>query len=208
MKEDVANNKYRMFASEQSYQLWAENPSDNADLELFNFVRPSDYKLSLTIDSSNRFIRYGDTTNLGARIQYHWSISNDEGESSDNLTVTYTVTNSNSGTSTSFTRWYNRSDADPDFSIYEYLEAGTNTITIEARGTTTGARNSVTFNIIMLQLNLTSGFKFYEKYSVNTPIQIPYVFERNNTEGSAKIYFKIDEGGADKEFSKDVVKGG
>ena len=48
MKEDPVNNKYRMFSSEEAYALWKENPTDNQDLELFSFVRPSDYKLELT----------------------------------------------------------------------------------------------------------------------------------------------------------------
>lgn len=108
MKEDIDNNLYRMFSSEDAYQLWLENPSDYADLELFNFARPSDYKLDITINSSNRFVRYGDSSNLGTRIQYTWSIRNDEGESADGLSATYTISNESSGKSTTFTRWYNK----------------------------------------------------------------------------------------------------
>jgi hypothetical protein len=48
--------------------MWLENPSDNADLELFNFVRPSDYKLNITINSSNKFVRFGDSSNTDTRI--------------------------------------------------------------------------------------------------------------------------------------------
>jgi hypothetical protein len=118
MYEDVANNRYRMFSSEEAYAFWKENPSDNSDLELFNFVRPSDYKLELTATDANgfnnKYIRYGDSNNTAARIAFHWSIYNDEGESSDTLSATYTITNTANGTSTSFTRWYNRSDLDPN----------------------------------------------------------------------------------------------
>lgn len=210
--EDKANNKYRMFSSEDAYMIWKENPTDNIDLELFNFVRPSDYKLDLTAINSdgfnNKFVRYGDADSQGARIAFQWDIYNDEGQSSDSLSVTYTITNSSSGTSTSFTRWYNRSDANPDFSIYQYLQPGENTITIEGRGTTTGARNTKTFTISLLQINLTSTFDFCAKYSPNTPIQIQYVFDRNNNNGTAKIYFKIDDGGANKSNTKDVVQNG
>lgn len=212
MYEDKANNKYRMFSSEDAYAMWKENPTDNQDLELFNFVRPSDYKLDLTAADSNgfnnKYIRYGDSENTGARISYQWSIYNDEGEASDSLSATYTITNTSSGSSTTFTRWYNKSDANPNFSIYEYLQPGENVVTIEARGTTTGARNTKTFTIVLLQINITSTFKFYEKFSSYAPIQVPYVFERNNTSGTAKIYFKIDNGGEGKEFTKDVVQDG
>ena len=212
MFEDKSNNKYRMFSSEDAYAIWKENPTDNQDLELFNFVRPSDYKLELTAINSdgfnNKFVRYGDTTSTGTRIAFSWNIYNDEGDSSDSLSVTYTIVNQSTGASTTFTRWYNKSDANPDFSIYDYLQPGENVVTIEGKGSTTGARNTKTFTIVLLQINLTSTFKFYEKVYSNTPIQIPYVFERNNTTGTAKIYFKIDGGGIGKEYSRDIVQNG
>jgi hypothetical protein len=101
MEEDPANNKYRMFSSREACALWHENPTDNKDLELFNFVRPSDYKLELTAINgdgfNSKFIRYGDSTSTGARIAFAWSIYNDEGESSDSLSVTYTIANSQTG---------------------------------------------------------------------------------------------------------------
>lgn len=212
MYEDTSNNKYRMFSSQDAYAIWKENPTDNQYLELFNFVRPSDYKLELTATNSdgfnNKYIRYGDTASTAARIAFSWNIYNDEGDSSDSLSVTYTVANTSSGASTTFTRWYNRSDANPDFSIYDLLQPGENTITIEGKGTTTGARNTKSFKIILLQINLTSTFKFYEKQFSNSPIQIPYVFERNDISGTAKIYFRIDNGGTGKEYTRDVVQDG
>jgi hypothetical protein len=86
MKEDKQNGKYRMFSSEYAYQMWLENPSDNSNLELFNFVRPSEYKLIFTgLNNANKYIRYGDSESLDARIQYSWSISNDDGLSSESL---------------------------------------------------------------------------------------------------------------------------
>ena len=212
MFEDTANNKYRMFSSEDAYAMWKENPTDNQDLELFNFVRPSDYKLELVATNSdgfnNKFIRYGDSNSTSAVIAFSWNIFNDEGDASDSMSATYTITNEATGSSTTFTRWYNRSDANPNFSIYEYLQPGENTVTIQCKGTTTGARNTKTFTIVLLQIGLTSTFKFYDKFSANDPIQIPYVFERNNTSGTAKIHFVIDEGGEGKEYSRDVVQDG
>ena len=213
MFEDRANNRYRMFSSEDAYAAWRENPMDNQDLELFNFVRPSDYKLELTAINSdgfnNKFVRYGDSSSTSTRIAFRWNIYNDEGDSSDSLSVTYTIQNTASGSSTVFTRWYNRSDADPNFSIYDYLQVGENVVTMECRGTSTGARNTKTFTIILLQINLTSSFKFYEKYYSNVPIQVPYTFERNNVSGSARIYFRIDNGDVpEKLYIRDVMQDG
>ena len=42
MYEDVANNRYRMFSSEEAYAFWKENPSDNSDLELVTESNPVD----------------------------------------------------------------------------------------------------------------------------------------------------------------------
>ena len=212
MYEDTSNNKYRMFSSVDAYAIWKENPLENSSLELFNFVRPSDYKLELTATDAggfnNKFVRYGDANNTGSRIAYSWRIYNDEGESTDSISVTYTISSTVTGQSTTFSRWYNRSDADPNFSIYDYLQPGENAISIEAKGTTTGARNTRTFTIVLLQLNMTSSFRFYEKHVGGSPIQVPYTFERNNTSGTAKIHFQIDDGGEGKSYSRDVVQDG
>jgi hypothetical protein len=174
MYEDTANNKYRMFSSEEAFAIWKENPTENSDLELFNFVRPSDYKLELTATDAggfnNKFVRYGDSNNIGSRISYSWRIYNDEGESTDSISVTYTISNTVTGSSTTFSRWYNKSDADPNFSIYEYLKPGENAISIEAKGVTTGARNTRTFTINLLQLSITSTFRFFDRFVANTPI--------------------------------------
>lgn len=212
MYPDVPNNKYRMFSSEDAFAIWKENPLENSSLELFNFVRPSDYKLELTATDAggfnNKFVRYGDSNGIGSRIAFSWRVYNDEGTSNDSISVTYTISNKVTGQSTTFSRWYNRSDADPNFSIYNYLQPGENAISIEAVGTTTGARNTETFTIVLLQLNITSSFKFYDKHVGGRPIQVPYVFERNNTSGTAKIHFQIDDGGEGKSYSRDVVQDG
>lgn len=212
LDEDDKNNKYRMFSSREAWQKWKEDPETYSKLELFTFARPSDYKLELTATESggfnNKFVRYGDTNNVNSRIAYSWRIYNDEGDSTDSLQVTYTITNVSSGYSTQFSRWYNSTDADPNFSIYDYLQPGENTINIEARGTTTGARNNKSFTIVLLQLNITSTFRFYDKFVRNTPIAVPYVFERNNTSGTAKIHFQIDDGGEGKSYSRDIIQDG
>ena len=95
--EDPENNKYRMFSSREAYNLWLENPTDNADLELFNFVRPSDYKLELTATDpngfNNKYIRLGDSNNSAARIAFHWNIYNDE------LVIDISIPNNSKGIS-------------------------------------------------------------------------------------------------------------
>lgn len=194
-----------MFSSETAYQLWLENPSDNADLELFNFVRPSAYKLDFFTNSSNKFVRYGDSSNTDVKMHYTWSIRNDEGESPEGLTATYTISNESTGKSTTFTRWYDKGQ-EVNFSIYEYLEPGVNSINVLGIGTTSGARSSINYYITLLQLNVSSTFDFTTKRANGDQIQIPCTFTRNDQNGTALIKFIIDEGGTGKEWTHTVNK--
>ena len=207
VEEDVANNLYRIFSSQESYNLWAENPSDNADLQLFTIPRPSDYKLDLTISNNgDRYVKSGDTTSPLTRIQFFWRIYNDEGNASDGLTVTYTISNVD-GSSNTFTRRYNNG-VNEDFSIANYLKVGENNITIEARGNNTGARNSTSFNITVLDIRVESDFNFAGSHASNEALRTPYTFYRNNVDGTAKIYFVVDDGQDGKTFFVDILSGG
>ena len=205
VEEDTTNNLYRIFSSYKAYTLWAENPSDNAELQLFTIPRPSDYKLTLNItNNGDRYVKSGDDTNVLTKIQFDWKIYNDEGDSSDGLTVTYTILNVDSGSSNTFIRRYNKG-VNEDFSIYKYLKVGENRITIEGRGNTTGARNSASFNINLLDITISCGFNFASYHSKGQPLRVPYIFERNNTNGSAKIYFVVDN---EQTYTVDILKGG
>ena len=206
LKEDIQNGKYRMFSSEYAYQLWLENPSDNAGLEIFNFVRPSEYKLVFTgLNNANKYIRYGDSESLDARIQYSWSISNDDGLSSESLQVTYTISNESTGKVNTFTRWYNAGES-VDFSIYQYLKPGRNSIVISGLGVQNGAKNSANFNIVMLELNVESSFQFYKKYTNGTQVRIPCTFSRNDDSGTARIHYIIDAGEtSQQEWTTDII---
>ena len=59
---------------------------------------------------------------------------------------------------------------------------------------------------MLLQLNVESTFDFTTKYSNGDNILIPCTFTRNNQDGTARIKFIIDEGGAGKEWYTDVLK--
>ena len=207
VEEDVPNNVYRIFSSKKAYDLWAENPSDNADLQLFTIPRPSDYKLDLTISNNgDRYVKDGDITSPLTRIQFFWRIYNDEGNASDGLTVTYTISNAD-GSSRTFTRRYNNG-VNEDFSIAGYLKVGENQVTIEGRGNNTGARNSTSFNITVLDIRVESEFNFAGNHAQNEALRTPYTFYRNNVDGTAKIYFVVDDGSNGKTYSVDILSGG
>lgn len=124
-------------------------------------------------------------------MQFTWKIGNDkEDDASDVLNVTYTITNAD-GTQHTFTRRRNHHQAE-DYSLYEYLQSGINDINIEARGNSTGALKTTSFKIIVLDLQMTCDFNFAGHHAKNEALRVPYSFYRNNTNGTAKIYFCID----------------
>ena len=187
--------------------MWSDNPSDNADLQLFTIPRPSDYKLDLILSNNgDRYVKAGDNTNPLTKIQFSWRIYNDEGNSTEGLTVTYTINNSD-GSSHTFTRRYNSGVAE-DFSIYDYLKVGENQIIVEGKGNTSGARNSSQFNITLLDIQVECGFNFASAHARNEALRVPYSFYRNNVDGTAKIYFVVDDGQNGNTFSVDVLSGG
>ena len=60
------------------------------------------------------------------------------------------------------------------------------------RGSSTGAVNSTSFKITVLDLRMTCNFNFAGHHARNEALRVPYSFYRNNTNGTAKIYFCID----------------
>ena len=92
MYEDKANNLYRMFSSQNSLDLWLSDSEQYESLELFNFVRPSDYEINTDISSNPRYVmsNSGDQTN--AILSYSWLVKNSKGEYPDSLTAKYTIT--------------------------------------------------------------------------------------------------------------------
>lgn len=197
VKSDDTNNKYRMFSSEEAYQIWKDNPSDNQELEIFSFAKPSDYKFELTSRSSdgfdNRYIKEGYTDSAATTLDFTWRIYNDEGDSDDGCTITYTITNETAGTSVTIPQYYNTGDKNVKFNVGKYLQSGSNNVTISAKGNTTGARNSKSFFISLIKLNITSRFKYYQGVGTVSSLEIPYTFSRSDGNGTAKIYVAADQ---------------
>ena len=205
--EDQTQNLYRFFSSDTAKDLYYENPSDNAGLQLFTVPRPSDYTLTLTItNDGDRYVKVGDDVTDKTRMQFTWKIGNErEDDASDVLNVTYVITNAD-GTQHTFTRRRNHHQAE-DYSLYEYLQAGINDINIEAKGASTGALKTTSFKITVLDLQMSCNFNFAGRHTRNEALRVPYSFYRNNTNGTAKIYFCID-GVALPQETVDIYEGG
>ena len=196
----TVGNQYKMFPSEEAYNLWMEDVdksnSDIQDLEMLSFDRPTEYNLYFNGISTQekRYIKVGNSNDSNGRISFSWYIINGKGvASNEKIQITYTILNNTDNTRTSFTRVYNPGlDSDVDFSIYNYLKEGLNTISIEGIGETSGATNNIMFYITLLDLNISTNFDFC-KIQLEEQTYIKTVFERNDPSGNAIIHYIIDK---------------
>jgi hypothetical protein len=79
-------------------------------------------------------------------------------------------------------------------------------VVISGIGMTNGARNSVNYTIVLLDLSVESSFRFYRKYTNGQQITIPCTFNRNDTSGTARIHYIIDAGKTNQhEWTSDVL---
>ena len=189
--EDKQAGLYRLFSSEESYRIWNTDREEYSDLELFNFVRPSDYELKTDLVSDPRYIISGDDSQSGSQLVYRWEIRNDKGEYDDSVTAKYTITDS-SGGEVSFSEMYSSVQKNVSLNLYEYLRDGQNTVNINLRSNSTGASFSLTIIITVLTFELTSSFDYNSKHVPGNLLQIPYVLRRNDTSHGCSIYLYID----------------
>ena len=92
MYEDKTNNLYRMFSSQNSLDLWLSDSEQYESLELFNFVRPSDYEINTDISSNPRYVMSNSSDQTDDILSYSWLVKNSKGEYPDSLTAKYIVT--------------------------------------------------------------------------------------------------------------------
>ena len=191
MYEDKVNNLYRMFSSQNSLDLWLSDSEQYESLELFNFVRPSDYEINTDISSNPRYVmsNSGDQTN--AILSYSWLVKNSKGEYPDSLTAKYIITDKD-GNQTSFSELYSSTNKSVSVNLFKYLKSGNNTVSVLLKGNSTGAVVGYTFIIVLLTLQLTSTFEFNAKHTYGDKLNIPYILNRNNTTIPTSIIFTID----------------
>lgn len=169
---DENNALYRMFANEESRDKWLTDTEQFADLELFQFSAPTPYTATLTgLSEDTKHVRFGDQSDTV--LSFRWNIS---GKNQDNFTDSVTITYSfeNNGTQV-VPIVYSHSQQNVSFDMFPYLRVGTNTVVVELTGNTTNATVKVMFNVEVLDLALTSEFKFQESilYSKAT-VDVPY----------------------------------
>ena len=191
MYEDVENGLYRMFSSEESKNLFISDPQAYANLEIFNFVRPSDYELSTDISLNPRYLISGDSTQTAGILAYTWSVMKGNSTASDSVVANYTITDEN-GISQNFSQIYSSVQTSVNVDLYNYLKVGTNTVSVQLTGVSTGAMVSTSFIVVVITLDLQSSFNFNAKHVYGEALSVPYALQRNITSMPCAIKFCVD----------------
>lgn len=155
---DTNAHLYRVFSSSDAYRAWEKDPVLYKDLEITNFVAPSEYGIEVSITSGREsYVRYGIEGQSGAEIRYTWEVKNDKNQTLDEVVnVTYEIAENG---------YHDIRRLDPSnksviIDMTPHLSLGTNTIKMSFKGTTSGAETSQTVYITAVQLNVGTDLEY------------------------------------------------
>lgn len=198
MISDTAAGLYRVFSSNAAYLAWKDDPETFKDLELFNFVRPSDYEIKTNLDTGNRYLVSGMHDQSVTKLTYDWSVENDKGTYEDTIVATYTITTA-SGAVTKFSQNYDSNSKHVEIDLYDYLDLGQTSVRIDLSANSTGATRNYTIYITQLVLNLESDFGFYRGHDRGAAMTFNWHLTRNNAQTAASLYVYVDGVQVDKQ---------
>lgn len=168
---DTANNRYLVFASEETRDIYLENPAEHGDLLLATFDAPFNYTAEINLISKQFNPLLAGTT--GNYIEFTFDTTNKSGQSvGEDVVCTYTFRR---GTITTRVTQKYRSGTTVRFNVDKYLGTGTNTVTIGIVGQNTLAATTVGVTYQMVDLQLTSTLDISEAYEEGTQaVAVPF----------------------------------
>ena len=188
---DKASSLYRLFPSEEKKQAWidayaAGDMSEEIAAYEFTepFTAPAPYTINLYALKDNQYILKGSTGNY---LEYQFgTVDGNGGQISESVDVYYTF-KSSSGTSQT-SKIYNAGTS-VKMSIDEYLQPGTNVITILVRGRSTGTTKTqvITYYVVQLDINTTFDISRSIQHGSNFGVTYTVVGEADKT-----VEFYID----------------
>lgn len=169
---DTANNRYIMFADEKTRDLYISNPQENSDLILGVFDAPFNYsaEINLITDSFNAVLK----GTKGNYIRFTFDVKNKNGQSvGEDVICTVTFTR---GSSKKVINQKYRAGTTVSLNIDDYIEVGTNIITIGITGQTTLAATTVGVTYQIIDLNISDSLDISKTYdsTADANIEIPY----------------------------------
>ena len=152
---DASNNRFLVFSDEEHRELYLSNPEENASFLLGTFDAPFNYSASITLVDTNsvNYIQYGSTGNY---VKATFDVVNKTGASiGENVNVTITIRNGSAVSRLVRSVTYGNMLT---INLDEYLNEGTNTVTIAAVGQNTLAATSIGLTYYSINLTLSDTF--------------------------------------------------
>jgi len=188
---DDSAGVYRFFPDEAKRDAWVEaytNQEMTPEIAAYEFVEPvtapAPFTININLVEANKYILEGTT---GVTLDFTFETRDgNEGLVLEPVDVYYTF-RSPSGTKNA-AAVYN-AGTDVHFNIDNYINIGTNTITILVRGRSTGASKTIVASYSVVVLNLTSNFQIAHAIDSGSPFEVTYTIEGS---GDKTIEFYID----------------
>lgn len=174
---DSTENLYRIFSSIEAWRIWDSDRNKYKNLELANFVAPSDYGIQVTIEGENTvlYTREG-VHDASSTISYSWKVVDGKGnELNENMYITYNIIEN--GKSYPTTKTANQKNVRED--LYEWLSPGTNTLEISFKGADSGATIKKTLTIHVLKLDINTDFDWKVVQRNLYPLSFSLYADRN-----------------------------
>lgn len=158
MYRDTTENLYRIFSSSDSWKIWDSDRTKYADLELANFVAPSEYGIEVKFPEGGTvlYAREG-VKDENSKISYTWKVVDGKNnELDENMYITYNIVENGAN----FTTTKTPSEKSVREDLYEYLSTGLNTVNISFKGADSGAETQKSVTINVLKLNISTDFDY------------------------------------------------
>lgn len=175
---DTTNNRYLVFADESTRDEYLED-TQKVELILGTFEAPFNYSAEINLTTPTYVAIISGS--VGNYIDFTFDVKNKQGQSvGEDVVCTYTFIRNS--TKKVVNKKY-RYGTSVHFNIDEYLQAGTNTITIGIVGQTTLAATTIGITYQVIDLKLTDTFNIAQVYNLvetpSTSIEVPYTISGN-----------------------------
>lgn len=164
---DASNENYLLFADEDNYNLYMQDPIEHADLLIGTVPLASNYVVAIDLENTEtiNYINYGDTGNY---IQAYFKVLNKAGgEISDEFKVTITIRNGSAVTTLHRNATYGTLFS---LNIDEYLTEGTNVVTLSVAAVTYGVGSSISLTYHAIVLKVSDNLDLSEVYGAENEV--------------------------------------
>lgn len=177
---DENNNRYLVFADEQSKDLYLADTSVNKDLLLASFDAPFNYsaKIEMLSDTYNAVL----IGTVGNNLQFKFSIEDKSGNNTgENVDCTITIINQGVKKTIDKTFTYTQGLSGVLIELDNYLTEGTNNITVAIKGVNSLAATTAAVIYQIVNLKFTDTLDISRVYSTEDLLEVSCVVEGAGT---------------------------